>query len=107
MSDKSRLPWAPYARPLSKPHDSGYLSFEVGYVGPNDSRVVLGRDVDNLQLPDGVRAEHRTEHPGCVVFWSKAPALHWETPVHSDAVLRPCERLELNFTINRPDGVPL
>lgn len=81
--------WTPYFKPLESEHDSGFLCFEIGYIGPCGSKVVLNNEVDVINL--GPQFSLKMDHDGPEIriydSRSKENHLRWKDPGYSDGEL--------------------
>ena len=88
MADKKPTPrWVPYFKPLESDNESGWRNFEIGYRGPQGSRLVLNRCVDVIELSGAaVRLDHEDDE--IMVSVGRGPqCMRWKDPWESSAKL--------------------
>jgi hypothetical protein len=73
--------WRPYFRMLPSVNESGWGNYEVGYIDQHGSRVVLGREVDAVQITAPPSGKISLDHENgsdctCIGIPSDMPPVH-------------------------------
>ena len=100
MNEEEGL-WFPYIKPTDNIHESGYRTFEVGYIYEDEkTKVIIGESTDHIYfdqiLSNIPRFNVDLLHNGCIRFHNTNIGLKWDAnlPISSMRIIKGFPNLE-------------